>query len=288
MAWQRTIPFGYTMENGEILCDPAESKAVADIFKLCCEGDAYSTIADEMMRRGILYHKHTSQWNKNMIKRILENERYLGEKEYPAIITAEDFMNAQLCKSGKQIYSASPDYIQPIRDKAVCGICGAKMLRDTRSKGKARWLCENRECCNRHYIEDAVTHRMLTELLLTLAHEPLLLNWSMPQHTSDLTLEAMRIQNEITRELNRAEPSAEYTKMLMLACAAEKYSNLPDRIPQYRMEQMADRLQNEPIDEPLCNDLFIAIVKKIIFHADGKLSLRLNNDKIHEFIGKES
>ena len=74
MAWQRKIPFGYTMKKGEIQCSPTESAAVKEIFRLYADGMAYSKIAAEMMRRGLRYHSHTAEWNKHMVKRILENE----------------------------------------------------------------------------------------------------------------------------------------------------------------------------------------------------------------------
>ena len=56
MAWQRKIPFGYTMKKGEIQCSPTESAAVKEIFRLYADGMAYSKIAAEMMRRGLRYH----------------------------------------------------------------------------------------------------------------------------------------------------------------------------------------------------------------------------------------
>ena len=46
MAWQRKIPFGYTMKKGEIQCSPKESAAVKEIFRLYADGMAYSKIAE--------------------------------------------------------------------------------------------------------------------------------------------------------------------------------------------------------------------------------------------------
>ena len=103
MAWQRTIPFGYTMENGAIQCHPAESEAVREIYSRYLDGAAYSKIADEMMRQGIHYHQHTAEWNKHMVKRILENERYLGEKGYPAIIDQVTYKLLVCFKDGTEI-----------------------------------------------------------------------------------------------------------------------------------------------------------------------------------------
>ena len=279
MAWQRTIPFGYRMEQGEIQCCPTESAAVREMFRLYADGVAYSAIAEEMMYRGIRYHAHTPEWNKHMVKRILENQRYLGEKEYPKIIESDVFMSVQIAKGDRNTYAPSPGYIQPIRDKAICGVCGGRMLRDTRMAGKVRWYCENEDCRNRHYIEDADTRTALAQRLIALAGAPHLLDWPCPQRAEETTLEAARIQQEIIRELNKAEPGAEYTKMLILACAAEKYSVLPDHTPQYKMGLLREKVSSQPIDERLCDEIFVTAVQNVIFTAEGGIALRLTNGK---------
>lgn len=78
MAWQRKIPFGYMMENGIPTRCEAEATAVQAIYAMYRSGSSYNQIASEMERRGVPYHAHTPQWNKHMVKRILENPRYLG------------------------------------------------------------------------------------------------------------------------------------------------------------------------------------------------------------------
>ena len=55
MAWQRKTPFGYMIQNGEIICHPQESGAVRDIFARYLLGESYSQIAGEMERLGIRY-----------------------------------------------------------------------------------------------------------------------------------------------------------------------------------------------------------------------------------------
>ncbi|ETA81693.1 recombinase family protein [Youngiibacter fragilis] len=287
MAWQRKIPFGYTMKQGEIQCSPTESAAVKEIFRLYADGMAYSKIAAEMMRRGLRYHSRTAEWNKHMVKRILENERYLGEKEYPPILEPEAFLRAQLVRGGKNTHTPCPDYIRPIREKAVCGMCGGRMLRDTRAEGKPRWYCEKDGCANRRYIEDEDIRTALSERLDVLARTPNLLDWPLPQNTDEPTLEAVRIRNEVIRELNKAEPGAEYTKMLILACAAEQYSGLPDATPYYQIRRLRNKIGGQPMDEILREEIFRTAVQEVHFTADGGLRLRLINGKTLEEGGKE-
>ncbi|MEG0598123.1 MAG: zinc ribbon domain-containing protein, partial [Oscillospiraceae bacterium] len=217
----------------------------------------------------------------------LENERYLGEKEYPPILEPEDFLRAQLVRGEKNTYTPCPDYIRPIREKAVCGVCGGRMLRDTRAGGKPRWYCEKEGCTNRRYIEDEDIRTALSERLNVLAQNPNLLDWLLPQNTNESTLEAVRIRNEVIRELNKAEPGAEYTKMLILACAAEQYSGLPDSMPYDQMQRLKEKILTQSINEELLRELFTTAVQEIQFTAHGGLRLRLINGKSLEADGKE-
>jgi len=43
-------------------------------------------------------------WNKNMVCRVLENKKYIGENGYPQIVTAEDFEQAAYIKVERNTY----------------------------------------------------------------------------------------------------------------------------------------------------------------------------------------
>ncbi len=280
MAWQRKIPFGYQMTGGELERCPAEGKAVTDIFRLYAEGLPYSGIAQEMMRRGIAYHKHTPVWNKNMVKRILENEVYLGEKGYPRIISQESYLTVQLMKGGKTVFKPCPEDIQPVRAKSVCGVCGGRMLRDTRCGGKPRWYCENEGCPNRHYIDDAATRAALAALLEQVMQNPNLLDCPEPQRKDEIPLEAARIQSEVIRELNKAQPSPDYTRTLILARAAEQYAALPDYTAYHQAAHLKARIQRNPTDKALKDEILTDMTDAILWTVTGTLSLRLANGTV--------
>ena len=96
MAWQRKTPFGYMVRGGETVPCPTEADAVQNIFTRYLAGASFGRIAEEMSRGNIPYHQHTSQWNKHMVKRILENGKYLGTGIYPRLISDEEFLAAQI------------------------------------------------------------------------------------------------------------------------------------------------------------------------------------------------
>ena len=89
------------MRNGEIQPKPTESKAVQNIFQAYLNGSSLLAIANWMSSQGIPYNGIDFVWNKNMIKRILENEKYLGRNGYPAIIDEDMFCRANMRKKIK-------------------------------------------------------------------------------------------------------------------------------------------------------------------------------------------
>ena len=95
MAWQRKIPFGYMIEGGRVRPHPQESDAVRYIFGQYLAGASLLTIAERMAERGPRYHQHTAEWNKHMVKRILENTKYIGVDGYPRLVSDGDFAAAQ-------------------------------------------------------------------------------------------------------------------------------------------------------------------------------------------------
>ena len=77
-----------------------EADAIRQIFARYIGGDSLKTIAAQMT---VPYNTCKPVWNKNMISRVLENRRYLGENGYPAIISQEDFDTANQIKTTRYI-----------------------------------------------------------------------------------------------------------------------------------------------------------------------------------------
>ena len=53
MAWQRKIPFGYRMEQAELVCEKTEAETVKRIYSLCLAGHSLKRIAEAMMEQGV-------------------------------------------------------------------------------------------------------------------------------------------------------------------------------------------------------------------------------------------
>lgn len=91
MLKNRSIPFGYCMVNGKYALNASEADAVRKIFADYIGGKSLKTIATEMI---VPYNTGKAVWNKNMVCRVLENRKYIGESGFPTIISNKDFIRA--------------------------------------------------------------------------------------------------------------------------------------------------------------------------------------------------
>ena len=248
MAWQRKTPFGYMIRNGETIICPNEADAVRNIFCRYLAGVSYSGIAEEMSRGSIPYHQHTAKWNKHMVKRILENGKYLGTDIYPHLVSDEEFLAVQLQREDKTDYVPCLASLQPIREKAVCAVCGGRIARDTKTHGRSRWVCADPDCGAIVRISDDTIQERVSERLRQLAGGPALLT-PPPMPAAISSPDALRIQNEINLCFNRTDINADYMKALIFAAAAEQYAVLPDLTPVHDMDELRERLEAHPASE---------------------------------------
>ena len=284
MAWQRKTPFGYMIQNGETIICPMEADAVRSIFTHYLAGASYAKIAEEMSRGSIPYHQHTSKWNKHMVKRILENGKYLGTDIYPRLVSDEDFLAVQLQREDKNDCVPCPASLRPVREKAVCAACGGRIIRDTKTHGKPRWVCADPNCGAIVRISDGVIQKRISERLHQLAEVPALL-MPPPLPAAVPSSDVLRIQNEINLCFNRADINADYMKALIFAVAAEQYAVLPDLTPAHDIEELRERLEASPASESDLQELLAKAVKAVRIGGQDYIELELTNGQI---IGKES
>ena len=122
----RRIPYGYEMKNGSIVICESESVVVKQIFADYIGGENLKSIADSLMNRKIEYLPAETGWNKNRIKRIIEDKRYIGDNIYPNIIQAEILNRANELKTSrcKTKDSKINKDCKLIKSKMFCGECG--------------------------------------------------------------------------------------------------------------------------------------------------------------------
>ena len=114
----RKQPFGYKMEFGEIVLQPQEAETVRSIYLQYLAGASFKQLAEQLQAEDVPYDVD-KPWNKNMVARILEDDRYIGEKYFPALIPTEQFHAAQ-----ERRKEMRPEYKQTSAQKELRKLCG--------------------------------------------------------------------------------------------------------------------------------------------------------------------
>ena len=140
MAKNRKFPFGYMKQNGEITTNPKEVLAVVTIFRSYLNGESLVDIAKAME---VPYNEGVA-WNKNMVKRIIENEKYLGMDKYPQLIDEDTFHRANAKKEKKALsLCVISEELQQVRSLTFCKECGHRLFRRGGNTRSEKWDCRN-------------------------------------------------------------------------------------------------------------------------------------------------
>lgn len=96
----RSILFGYRIRNGNIVVDPKAADTVIRIYTMYATGDSLADIAKTVSAGNVAYSSEAT-WNKMCVKRILENEKYIGDDIYPQIVSGALFKQASEMRAYK-------------------------------------------------------------------------------------------------------------------------------------------------------------------------------------------
>lgn len=250
----RTIPFGYMMRNGEIQPEPTESKAVQDIFNAYLNGSSLLTIANWMSSQGISYNGIDFVWNKNMVKRILENQNYLGRNGYPAIVDEDIFRTANAQKKMKTAgFTEISEELKVVRSLTYCAECGHRLSRIGGNTRSEKWDCCNPECTRFHHkITDQMLIGVVLNVLNTAIANPGLIHIDAEISAYNPSIEVTRHQNEIDRLVDTPNVDFEIAKEEIFKLAELKYdcctySDKPQKTTQLR-EVLASHEQLNTLD----------------------------------------
>ena len=266
MKKNRNIPFGYTMQKGEIIAEPTESQVVKNIFKLYLDGKSMSEIARQMSISQVSYNGITFDWNKNMVKRILENEKYLGKDGYPVLIDNETFNHANARKKSKATsVNEISEELQIIRSLTYCKECGHRLSRIGGNTQTDKWDCRNPECSRFNYrLTDNMIKDILLHILNAVIANPDLLDTDSEISGYTPSIKVKCQQNELNRLMDNPQIDSEKVKTEILRLAELKYDCCTyDESPQkteYLKELLSDREQLNIIDY----DLLKSCVSRIL------------------------
>ena len=101
----RNIPFGYEIVGGRYVVNNREAEIISSIYNMYLSGKTLFNIAEALTEQEVTYFEDTKVWNKNMVSRILADERYLGNETFPRLVDSNNFnlaKNIRAEKGGKK------------------------------------------------------------------------------------------------------------------------------------------------------------------------------------------
>lgn len=181
-------PYGFHLENKQLVEYPPEADIVRWIFQAYLRGMSTAEIAKDLSDRGVPTKNGKEKWKSSKISYMLSNERYIGDccyqKTYRGttvpfkqsknrgeedmyyatgthapIVEKDLFDKVQvlLKKRKEQFTKATTQNIYPLTSRIRCSECGSFYRRKVRSGG-IKWVCARHEedfkACNSNYYSE--------------------------------------------------------------------------------------------------------------------------------------
>lgn len=257
MAQNRIILYGYKMENGKFIQEPIESQVVTQIFSKYADGYSYKKIAEWLTESEITYTLGKPQWNKNMVARILQNNNYLGNEKYPAIVKQELYQQATL-QAKPYTHTANKD-IKTLKPLLICSECGEPISRRLKAKGDERWYCPSSTA----HISLNLTDEILLESILYLQKK--LTQYPkrevLQNNNKTINIELIKLKNQIDISLSESEPNFDEIKDNIMKLASEKFNMLSSSIADDDVINLAiNKLNSTTLNSQLIREICTSIV----------------------------
>lgn len=267
----RSLSFGYCIRDGKICVDERDSSTVRMIFRQYVQDASYQKLADTLERQGIPYTPE-KRWNKNIVARILKDKHYIGDEEYPSIISQDVFQRAEAANTWSCDSPEHTRLMKNMRALVRCPICGGVMSRNFR----ANWRCP--DCMDTSVkVTDEALERSATELLeqsgRTASH------MEIPDVTSEMGT-VQSLEDELLQALDEAEFDEAAAKGRAMALASARFDALGSE--DYETMRLKYILSSREQDGEFDVGLFFDIVSAILIYSSGAISLKLKNGKIIE------
>jgi len=205
------IPYGYEIKDGKLTILPHEAAGVKKMFELYLTGMTQKDIAAALDADGFIYCADSPAWSKAGVGNVLKNPCYIGENNYPIIISRKTFQSVQEMRAGRaKQRKAHPALC--LAKKIRCGQCG----NDFRRISEWQWRDSLHFRCDHCRAKATITDADLLAEIERQAAE-----YTPPSDTSyEPTGEVVRLTNAINRGLEHPEQSEDMVALIMQGITA--------------------------------------------------------------------
>lgn len=283
MKKHRSLPFGYTITDGRLIIEPSEAEAIRKIFADYAGGASLSELAATLTKLQIPYSEKRTDWNKNMVARIIGNRKYTGADGFDPIIDLDIFKEANLSKDQKikKQHCHDNTTIGIFRARLICKACGSRMIRlyEKRNREQVRWICENPACRIRICISDELLECRVVDRMNLIIDNPDLLECPDCYLIEDSgSIQRSRTAQELGRMCDSGNYSDEQLLDVILSGAQKRYDQCP-QVQGNAITGASIAFREAEKSEELDTELFLKTANHILLDADGSIQLRLKNGK---------
>ena len=280
MGHNRYIPYGYRIHMGSTL-PSEEAEVVRQIYTAYRNGKSFQGIANSLRENGVRFDGERCDWNKNRVKRILEDERYIGKSGYPTLLSRDEFRQVQAI-----IASRRPrEYMTPaetaIRNRVRCAECGRRFKRFAASAARVWWKCEEKECRTDFKITPDMLFRAIASLIDMVIDDPKLLTVpDDPAQGFRPNTETVRVNHEINRLLEKPDADRQTLTSLILKGISVRYAACGADSAPYTTEKLKDAFAIAEPTGRIQPELIEKSVSAILVAHDGRIRVRFINGAV--------
>lgn len=207
-----TQPYGYTTKDTKIVIDEKESIIVKQIYDLYLNGTS-STVISKHLNNTNVATKRGGKWGGNMVRRILQNPIYYGDKTYefgivkvPSIITKSTYLQVQeVFKNNTNYNTDKSNYFNPLKGLIKCGVCGSNYRMNTRkNKVEFTYICSSKDnALNGRIKKKCINNGIHIDWLNSMVFKTLKQNFTHLQTTNQLNKYENQIKSKSNNELSK-------------------------------------------------------------------------------------
>ena len=212
-----------------------------------------------------------------MVSRIIDNLNYVGNDDYPSIISSSDFELAKIRKNkmgGTRVELSSVTSL--IKSKTVCSQCGKKLRRINKWSSREKWICPN-SCKIDAYFGDKEIFDGTLDVINQVIQSPELLVVDTTSEKYEPTLEIIRQEKEIERMMEQSKIEFCVISNLVLKCASQKYECCSFDKSSALTDELMDKFEDLPMLRKLENYLLETTIEQITINREGSLIVEFIN-----------
>lgn len=277
----RTVLYGYRKNYLSYNMIPEEADVVRKIFREYISGKTMKEIADDLTRNHVLYYEDKYIWTKNAVCRIIENEHYAGDLEYPSIISQADYDAANAMKTDKGGKREADTYETALlKRKTFCSECGHRFTRRKNYSGnRERWECPN-YCKLTLFLDDKALFKKLKNLLNTVIDDPNTLRYNeCSTEPYEPSLELIRQDREIERLTEQKSLQFLPIKEAIFDAASKRYECCKIDYTKAITDKLIEYIRSVKKTEAPNFALIERIVETITVDTAGRISVRFINGR---------